>query len=156
MSYEKCEMVAIMIPEIQTLDIVIYRPPVTKSSAFHPILNDLQRILQTLEKPDPTIISSGDFNFPCVKWKRLPDNSCSWEYKTHTNATTDEKNQFKKLFMLQIIEEPTRKENMLDLMFTNKCNLITMIEVNNSNHLDHNKVEVNTNYTTTEHERYNV
>merc|ERR1712055_981626 len=150
MSYEKCEMVAIMIPEIQTLNIVIYRPPDTKSSAFNPILIELQRILQTLEKPDPTIILSGDFNFPFVKWKRLSDNSCSWEYKTHTNARTDEKNQ------LQLIEESTRKNNTLDLMFTNETNLVTMIEVNNFNHSDHNKVEITTNYSTTEYNRNNV
>merc|ERR1711874_169426 len=163
MSYEKCEMVAIMIPEIQTLNIVIYRPPDTKSSAFNPILNELQRILQTLEKPDPTIILSGDFNLPFVKWKRLSDNSCSWEYKTHTNARTDEKNQFEKLlnicnnqFMLQLIEEPTRKENTLDLVFTNETNLVSTIEVNNSNHSDRNKVEITTNYTTTEYDRNKV
>ena len=41
-------------------------------------------------------------------------------------------------------------------MFTNEISLITMIEVNNSNHSDHNKVEISTNYTTTEHERNNV
>ena len=114
-SYQKCDMVAIMIPEIQTLNIVIYRPPGTRSSEFNHILNELQRILRNLEKPDPTIILSGDFNFPFVKWKRMPDNSCSWEYKSHTNARADEKSQFEKLlgicnsqFMLQIIEEPTR------------------------------------------------
>ena len=58
--------------------------------------------------------------------------------------------------MLQTIEESTRKENTLYMMFTNVINLITMIEVNNSNHQDHSKVEVSTNYTTTEHERNNV
>merc|ERR1712240_502927 len=30
-----------------------------------------------------------------------------------------------------------------------------MVEVNNSNHSDHNKIEISTNYTTTEHERNN-
>ena len=73
-----------------------------------------------------------------------------------------EKGQLKKLlsicnnqFMLQTIEEPTRIENTLDLMFTNEISLIKMIEVNNSNHFSHNKVEVITNYKTTEHERNN-
>merc|ERR1711962_116342 len=133
-SYQKCDMVAIMIPEIQTINIVIYRPPGTRSSEFNHILNELQRILRNLEKPDPTIILSGDFNFPFVKWKRMPDNNCSWEYKSHTNA---------------------RIENTLDLVFTNEISLITSVEVNNSNHSDHNKVEISTNYITTEHERNN-
>ena len=140
-----------MILEIQILNIVIYRPLENKSSEFNHILNKLQRIFGTLEKPHPTIILSGDFNFPFVKWKRMPDSSCTWEYKFHTNTTMDEKGQFEKLlsicnnqFMLQTIEEPTRIENTLDLMFTNEISLITMIEVNNSNHSDHNKVEVST------------
>merc|ERR1712240_530563 len=58
-------------------------------------------------------------------------------------------------FMLQTIEESTRIENTLDLMFTNEISLITMVEVNNSNHSDHNKIEISTNYTTTKLERNN-
>merc|ERR1711929_67198 len=56
---------------------------------------------------------------------------------------------------LQIIEEPSRIENTLDLVFTNEISLITSVEVNNSNHSDHDKIEISTNYTTTEHERNN-
>ena len=73
----------------------------------------------------------------------MPNNSCSWEYESHTNATTKEKGQFVNLlsicnsqFMLQTIEEPTRIENMRDLMFTNEISLITMVEVNNFNYSD--------------------
>ncbi len=54
--------------------------------------------------------------------------------------------------MLQIIEEPTREENTLDLIFTNEMSLITKIEVNKTNYSDHNIIEVSTNYTTTEHD----
>ncbi len=155
-----CDMVAVMIPEIQTVNIVVYRPPKTKSSEFNPILKEIQKIFKNLEKPDPTIILSGDFNFPFVKWKRMSDNSCIWEYKTYANATKDEKDQFEKLlsicnnqFMLQIIEEPTREENTLDLIFTNEMSLITKIEVNKTNYSDHNIIEVSTNYTITEHSK---
>merc|ERR1711977_182784 len=49
----------------------------------------------------------------------------------------------------------TRIENTLDLVFTNEISLITSVEVNNSNHSDHDKIEISTNYTTTEHERNN-
>merc|ERR1712002_1421797 len=161
MSNGKCEVVAVEMPDIQTLNIVVYRPPDTKSHEFNPILSEIQNILQNLEKPEPTIILSGDLNFPFVKWKRLPDNSCSWEYKSHTNATTDEKQQFEGLlemcdnhFMLQMIEEPTREGNTLDLMFTNEVNLITMVEVNKSNYSDHDIIEMSTNYS--EKEKYNT
>ena len=93
-SYKKCEMVVIKIPEIQTLNLVVYRPPKTKLKEFEVILNKIQELFEKLEKPDPTIILSGDFNFPFVKWKRMENNSCSWEYIANTNATIDEKQQF--------------------------------------------------------------
>ena len=90
----------------------------------------------------------------------MPDNSCSWENKTHTNATCDEKQQFEKLlgickshFIIQIIEEPTREGNTLDLMFTNEISLVTMIVDNKTKYSDHNIIEVSTNYTTTENHR---
>ena len=159
MSNGICDMVAVKIPDIQTINIVVYRPPDTTSQEFNPVLNEIQKIFQNLEKPEPTIILSGDLNFPFVKWKRLSDNSCSWEYKTHTNATSDEKQQFEKLleicnnqFMLQMIEEPTREGNTLDLVFTNEINMVTMIEVNKSNYSDHNIIEVSTNFSTTEND----
>ena len=155
-----CEMVAVRIPDIQTINIVVYRPPKTKSHEFNPVLKEIQKIFQNLEKPEPTIILSGDLNFPFVKWKRLSDNSCSWEYKANTNATSDEKNQFQKFleicnnqFMLQMIEEPTHIEgNTLDLVFTNEINMVTVIEVNKSNYSDHHIIEVSTNFTTTEND----
>ena len=153
LSHEKCEMVAINIHAIQTINIVVYRPPGTKLKEFNTILNKLQDLFKQLAKPNPTLILTGDFNFPFVKWKRLPNNSCLWEYKANTNATTDEKQQFEKLInlcnnqcMLQIIEEPTREENTLDLIFTNEINIATTIEVNKTKLSDHDCIEVSTNY----------
>ena len=58
--------------------------------------------------------------------------------------------------MLQIIEEPTRKENTLDLMFTNEVNLVTMVEVNKSSYSDHDVIEVSTNYSLTEKNNCNL
>jgi len=48
--------------------------------------------------------------------------------------------------MLQVIEEPTREENTLDLLFTNEVSIITEVEVNKSAISDHNRMEINTNY----------
>ena len=162
MSNGKCEVVAVEMHDIQTLNIVVYRPPDTKSHEFNPILSEIQKLLKNLEKPEPTIILSGDLNFPFVKWKRLPDNSCSWEYKSHTNATTDEKQQFERLlevcgdhFMLQMIEEPTRERNTLDLMFTNEVKLVTAVEVTKSSYSDHDIIEMSTNYSLKEKEKCN-
>ena len=71
MSNGKCEVVAVEMPDIQTLNIVVYRPPDTKSHEFNPILSEIQNILQNLEKTESLIILSGDLNFPFVKCKKI-------------------------------------------------------------------------------------
>merc|ERR1711888_570967 len=48
--------------------------------------------------------------------------------------------------LVQIIEEPTRGGNTLDLIFTNEISLIKDIEVNKSNKSDHSRVEISTNF----------
>ena len=69
------------------------------------------------------------------------------------NTTIDEKLQFEKLInicdnqcMLQVIEEPTRGENTLDLMFTNETNIVTAVDVNKTWISDHSRIEISTNY----------
>ena len=149
-----CEIIAIEIPDLQTVNIVVYRPPKTESKDFEIILTKIQDIFNSFKQLDPTILLSGDFNFPFVEWERLEDNSCRWVYKSNTNATTDEKKQFEKLLdlcdtkcMLQIIKEPTREKNTLELVFTNETSLITSIGVSKSKLSDHDSIEISTNYT---------
>ena len=47
---------------------------------------------------------------------------------------------------MQIIDEPTRGENTLDLFFTNETSLVTDVEVNKSTKSDHSKIELSTKY----------
>ena len=49
--------------------------------------------------------------------------------------------------MLQIIKEPTRGKNTLELVFTNETSLITSIGVSKSKLSDHDSIEIGTNYT---------
>ena len=65
-------MLAIHIKEMNMVNIVIYRSPNTEIQVFEVILKELKKILEKMDKPDPTIILSGDFNFLFVNWKRLP------------------------------------------------------------------------------------
>ena len=152
--YKDCEMVAINIPELNTINIVVYRPPKTKKIVFDKILDEIEKIYKNTKKPEPTIILSGDFNFSFVEWNRMPSGGCTWKYKTKkANVSNDKRLQFLKLMkicdeqcMLQIIEEETRDKNTLDLIYTNEIGLVTDIDVNKSAISDHNKIEVSTNY----------
>ena len=71
--------------------------------------------------------------------------------KQGTYASEDEKSQFYKLMeiidkyhLVQAIEEPTRKENTLDLVFTNEIDAFRQVEVTETIMSDHNVIEITT------------
>merc|ERR1711895_127629 len=106
---------------------------------FYIILDELEKILKSAEKSKQTIIISGDFNFPFVMWKRMESGGCVWDIKSISNATTKEKLQFKRFndiceehCLIKIIEETARKENTLDLVYTNDIGIVAHIDVNTS------------------------
>ena len=147
------------IKEINMMNIMIYRPPDTEIPVFEVILKELKKILEKIDKPDPTIILKGDCNFSFVYWKRLLIfGDCEWEYISYKNATRDQKAQFENLMkvydsysMLQTIEESTRKEttgkgNTLDLLFTNEIEMMGDVNANGIPVSDHKRVEIDTRY----------
>merc|ERR1712033_105109 len=73
--------------------------------------------------------------------------------KLISNVTTDKKLQLERFndiceehCMIQIIEEATRKENTLDLVYTNDIRIVANIDVNTSVISDHNEIEISTTY----------
>merc|ERR1711984_63313 len=156
--HKGCEMVVINIPELQTINIVVYRPTDTIKIVFDKILDEIEKICRNTPKPEPTLILSGDFNFPFVKWNRMPSGACTWKYKTEKketkpNISNDTRMQFVRLMeicdekcMLQVVEEETRARNTLDLIYTNEVSLVTDIDVNESDISDHHRIEISTNY----------
>ena len=74
---EDCEMVAIYIEKLNIVNIVIYRPPDTKSTVFTMVLNKVKELLSQMKAPEPTVILSGDFNFRFIQWTRGELNGCT-------------------------------------------------------------------------------
>ena len=152
MSVGGIEMVAVHIKRLNIVNIVIYRPPDAVTQQFYNVLEKVDDLLKSVNKPEPTVIISGDFNFPFIRWVRGSDNGCRWEKKKNYGTTNGMKSQFNKLIdvmdnhaLVQIVEEPTRKENTLDLVFTNNVNMFTNIDVTGSSMSDHKLVELTTN-----------
>ena len=148
---ESCEIVAIHIERINVVNIVVYRPPDTHSTEFTNVMDKIKKLLKELTTPEPSVIITGDFNFPFIEWKRGELNACKWKLKTYSNAKEDEKKQFYKLMdimdsfhLVQMIQEPTRKENTLDLVFTNNTSLFSQVEVTGTCLSDHDIIEITT------------
>ena len=53
-----CEVLAVHVHQLNTVIIVLYRPPDTRLSEFSPILSKLDSILSSLPDPTPNIVST--------------------------------------------------------------------------------------------------
>ena len=73
------------------MNIVVYRPPDTHSVEFADAMDKIKKLLGDMVSPEPSVIITGDFNFPFIEWKRGELNACKWKMKTYNNAKEDEK-----------------------------------------------------------------
>ena len=74
--------------------------------------------------PMPNIIFTGDLNFPTIDWQIETADSGTHENQVQANAFL----QFaQEQCLQQYIEEPTRKNNILDVFLTNNDQLIRQI-----------------------------
>ena len=97
------------------------------------------------------IIICGDFNFPQMNWS---DPDC----RKISAATKDEKQQVEKLlnltddfFLQQLVTQPTRNNNVLDLVFTNITDNLFDCSINKLKTLsDHNLIELKFNHNDTD------
>ena len=154
-SMNKCEMVAIKVAVLNLINIVCYRPPHTKMTDFKYMIDEIKNIFKDLERPDPTILWTGDFNFPFVQWKECSSRGCKWDFNPNINASLDEKEQFRTIMnlcndynLIQIIDEPTRGVNTIDLIFTNELDLFSSSQISFSALSDHYFIEMTTTLKT--------
>merc|ERR1712002_441864 len=91
-------MIGFEIKDLQTINIVVYRPPDTEKEDFRVILRTLKIILDEVGEHSNTIILSGDFNFRFIEWRKEQSGACSYRYKQTANK--DEKIQILELLML--------------------------------------------------------
>ena len=129
-----CEMLIIHIEQMNLHIICVYRPPDTTNDEFTPCIDKIESYLCNLPSTD-NIMILGDFNFPFLSWIEAEDSVI---YHIKSGAKTDEKLQAEKLlnltnkyFMNQIITQPTRNTNTLDLIFLNNTELIPNHTVEN-------------------------
>ena len=62
-SQSNCEMVAVRIPEMNLVVITVYRPPSAKKDDFKVIIEEIDKIMQNLENPEPKVLINGVLNF---------------------------------------------------------------------------------------------
>jgi homoaconitase/3-isopropylmalate dehydratase large subunit len=115
-------------------------------------LEDLENLQQSLSKINTNtnnIILMGDFNLPSINWENGTIKP-SPQYGTCINQKMldimSDNN------MEQIVTEPTRENNILDLCFTNNPGIVHNLEVE-PGISDHNMVEIAVNTKTKIHKK---
>ena len=98
-----------------------YRRPSSKLDMVESLESSIQQISSNAKNNMPNIILGGDFNLPDINWdnntvKTNPQYGIQMNLKLVEIATEND--------LTQIVSEPTRGNNILDLMFTNNPGLL--------------------------------
>ena len=103
----------------------IYRPLSCCTSKFQEAMERVRENIENLGPPIPSILIYGDFNIPNIKWK---------QQALVTGGTTKSQSQAKLLkeimstsFLEQLISEEIRQNNILDLVLTNKTDIVNNV-----------------------------
>ena len=90
----------------------------------------------------PIIIFTGDLNFPIIDWQMETEDGGTHENQVQANVFL----QFaQEQCLQQYIEEPTRKNNILDVFLTNNNQLTSQIIITKTSMSDHNIIQIGTN-----------
>ena len=90
----------------------------------------------------PNIIFTGDLNFPNIDWQIETAEAGTHENQVQANAFL----QFaQEQCLQQYIEEPTRKNNIIDVFLTNIDQLTRQIIITETSKSDCNIIQIETN-----------
>ena len=93
----------------------VYRPPYCPTEKFIDPLSELRAKLIEIGNTMPDILFTGDLNFPIIDWQMETADGGTHENQLQANAFL----QFaQEQCLQQYIEEPTRKNNILDVLLT--------------------------------------
>ena len=149
-----CEMIIVKIHQLDTIVCVVYRPPDSRLEEFAGVLKCLEGVLSDLPSPTPTVLVMGDFNLPktCISWRRSDEGILVPQVAGHRQGETvggkQDRLQAQQLVDLatknclsQEVDLPTHSVEILDLIFTNNCELVSNSTVEKwSAFSDHNLV----------------
>ena len=132
-----CEAVTCVCSTQNSLIICAYRPPDASCNEFFEMLSYINNQIEENEQFEITIL--GDFNFPNISWV---DRSISPSTVVKTSSAESFLQFLDSHFLSQIVDKPTRENNILDLIITNSQNILQDVRSDKTILSDHNIVEV--------------
>ena len=129
-----CDLLIVKIHSPDLIIILVYRPPSSPLTDFDDIITKTIELILSLPAPLPNIILLGDFNMPEVIW----DNPHAY------NPSSELLIDLATLLLLnQQVSIPTRKSNVLDLIFSSDL-LIKSVDVSECSFSDHCLIKTET------------
>ena len=131
-------MVLIYCESLHTIMAAVYRPPDSPDSTFRKTMDELQLQVDELSSRErtPDIYIMGDFNLPLFDW-----GDCTPPASTPNGAYLRTKEFIDHNFLTQIVTKPTRGNNVLDLILTNRPQDVATFATEPTKISDHKLVE---------------
>ena len=144
---DMCEVALCTIPNIKMIVCCFYRPPDATEESFRLAIRFVETyITRTADYESYEIQILGDFNLPNIQWpdSLIPEENfqCSSNDKSTNNSEQILLNMTNMFFLSQYILNPTRKDNILDLFFTNNNDAVLHAEIKDTKISDHRIVEI--------------
>ena len=153
-SNSQCEVVMVGLRCMGCIISVVYRPPNCSYNKFKETIDKIDQAIEqtmaTVSKYQDNIIM-GDFNFPSNDWSNN-------EYPTSESQESQQvrilMDLIEKRFMTNIVDKPTRHENILDLIFTSNDKIVNNYDIIKTDLTDHDMVFADLNTTKSTNENY--
>ena len=131
-------MVVVYIESLHTLIATIYRPPSSVDDNFNRMMDKLQEMIDFCgeEATAPDLYIVGDFNLPLFDWTSSSMPSCPTNAAYQRIMDLIERN-----FLSQMVCEPTRLKNTLDLILTNRPRYVLEVNTEVTKLSDHRLVQ---------------
>ena len=134
-----CEAGVAHLKSSKTILAVFYRPQKCSLSDFTEALHFVEEKMSNYDESYSFVIT-GDFNFPNICWESTTvSHDCS---KVTSDSALHLLKFMEKFLLNQVIEIPTRINNILDVLLTNKHDLVLDVTSVKSLISDHNVIKI--------------
>ena len=137
------ETLILYMKKLNLLFMLIYRPPTSENQDFRATISKINDEICRLLIPMPSIILTGDFNFPMIQWSSGDVSGTTVNIRIQCEILMRFTSE---LFMTQIIRESTRGNNILDLLYINDEDLILKVDIQDTDLSDHKIIMCYTRY----------
>ncbi|KAL5262155.1 hypothetical protein ACHWQZ_G007751 [Mnemiopsis leidyi] len=147
-----CNGVIVKIDDLNCITAAVYRPPDCLNPSFRKVLDSLQSFLDDVQEGNPDVFLTGDFNLPNLDWTTMKvDTSLG---KAGREAAESLLEFMSRNFLSQVISQPTRNHNTLDLVLTNRVHYVCETKAEDTCLSDHKLVSVVLAYDARRNEHY--